>query len=277
LIVVDNNSSDHTPEVCREAPLSFPSRYFLEKTQGKSFALNRALEETEAPLLLFTDDDMELHENWLTAYWDATDRLKEFGFFGGAIRLYFDCDPPSWFAAHANGVLAPVVAYLHFSDEERVLPYALGGGNMLIRRSAIEGLRFDTDLGRQGSGTVGGEENDLIRRVRHRGGQGCYLPQAITYHHIPARRMTEAYVRKWFCGDGMTEVRLNQVIRDHLILGVSRYYWRQFLWNALVYGLTRYLAPAPIWLRAEIAMSKAWGVILESRRRARSGNAKPHT
>ncbi|EDY20285.1 glycosyl transferase family 2 [Chthoniobacter flavus Ellin428] len=276
LVVVDNNSSDHTPEVCRETPMPFPSRYLLEKIQGKSFALNLALEKTDAPFLLFTDDDMEYDERWLVAHWEAGQRLTEYGFFGGAIPPRFESAPPAWFAAHASGALAPVIGYLNLGEKERVLEHALGGANMAIRRSAMEGLQFDTDLGRQGSGTVGGEENDLINRLRRRGAQGCYLPQAITYHCIPARRTNEAYIRKWFCGDGMTEVRLNQVIRTHPILGVSRYYWRQFLGNGLIYGLTRYLAPASLWLRAEIAMAKAWGVIRESRRRARAGNTESH-
>ena len=78
--------------------------------------------------------------------------------------------------------------------------------------------------------------------------------------------MTESYVRHWFTGDGVAEVRRGEVVRQRQVLGVPRYYLKELFVNALKYGLTRYFAPASVWLPAEIAMARSWGVISECRR-----------
>ena len=46
LMVVDNHSTDHTRLVCEEFKGRLPLVYDFEATQGKSFALNRALRTT---------------------------------------------------------------------------------------------------------------------------------------------------------------------------------------------------------------------------------------
>lgn len=80
--------------------------------------------------------------------------------------------------------------------------------------------------------------------------------------------MTEAYVRQWFRGDGIAEVRRNQVLRTKLWLGVSRHYWKRLMVSGIRYGLTRFIAPSSVWLPAEIEMARSLGVIAESRRMA---------
>src|SRR5690348_4928949 len=60
VIVVDNNSSDHTRETVdeiRSRGFPFPLRYVLEQHQGLSFARNRGAEEAKGTYVAYMDDD----------------------------------------------------------------------------------------------------------------------------------------------------------------------------------------------------------------------------
>ena len=260
MVVIDNNSTDHTREVCERASLPFPLRYLFEKSQGQPYAWNRGMAETSAPLLLFTDDDVNVNRDWLAAYWEAARRHPEAGFFGGPTHPVWETPPPRWFARHLRKELAHVAVYFDLGPAEVPLRGTVGA-NMALRRAAAEGLSFDTRLGPW-------FEVQFINQVRQRGFPGVYVPGAVIQHRTVPERMTEAYVRWWFIRDGRAEVRLGQVVRSHPWFGVARYYWKQLAVNALCYSLTRWIAPASIWLPAEIAMARAWGVISEGRRAA---------
>src|SRR5580658_10275907 len=67
ILIVDNNSTDETSEVCQEFVGQNPSRYryIIEKRQGKSFALNTGIENARGKILSFTDDDVTVDAVWL--------------------------------------------------------------------------------------------------------------------------------------------------------------------------------------------------------------------
>lgn len=68
LLVVDNASSDHTPEIVSQACLpNLRVRYLREERRGQSIAKNRALREAQGEILLFTDDDVRPSEDWIEA------------------------------------------------------------------------------------------------------------------------------------------------------------------------------------------------------------------
>ena len=265
LIVVDNNSSDDTAAVCKHYKFVRQFRYIFEAQQGKSNALNRGIAECTGTFLMFTDDDMDVESDWLVLHWEAAQRVAHAGWFGGRILPRWEETPPPWFERHASSHLAYLVGRFDPGDREMPLGGGVAGANMSIRRSAIAGLMFDSTLGRHGAGNVGGEEIDMVQQLRKRGHEGWYLPQAVMYHRIPAHRMTEAYVRKWFVGDGRTEVRRNQVLRTHQWCGAARYYWKSLLVNGVKFCLGRISGRSSQWLPAEIEIAKAWGVIAECR------------
>jgi glycosyltransferase involved in cell wall biosynthesis len=266
LVIVDNNSTDHTREVCTAVRTSVPIRYIFEPKQGKCNALNRALTDTNAPLMLFTDDDVDVEENWLAEFWDATLRVPDATYFGGRILTRWEEDPPPWCAQHATTHLAGLCTYFDLGNVEKVWSQSVAGANMAVRRAGLQGVLFDPSLGPQGGSAVRCEENEFLAQLRKRGATGYYVPTAVLHHRTPGSRMTESYVRYWFKGDGMAEVRRNQIVRKHPIFGVSRHYWRVLVTNAVKYTLTRWIASAAVWLPAEIAMARAWGVIVEARR-----------
>ena len=67
LIVVDNNSTDETGDVVRQAQSWFPVplRYIFEGNQGRCAALNAGIIESTGEILVTTDDDVRVDEDWL--------------------------------------------------------------------------------------------------------------------------------------------------------------------------------------------------------------------
>jgi glycosyltransferase involved in cell wall biosynthesis len=265
LLVVDNNSNDQTREVCSAARPTVPLRYIFEPEQGHNPALNRGLAEASAPLLLFTDDDVEVEEDWLAAYWEAAAGQPGATYFGGPVRTRWEAEPPRWFKEHATTLLRNLTVHLDGGPAGKEWMENFAGANMALRREGLHGTLFDPDLGPKGDGAVRCGEIELFVQLRKRGATGYYVPGAVIHHWTAPHRMTESYVRNWFVGDGMAEVRRGHALREHLILGVSRYYWKELITNSCIYALSRFLAPASVWLPAEIAMARAWGVIVESR------------
>jgi glycosyltransferase involved in cell wall biosynthesis len=65
LIVVDNNSTDDTPSIVKQAKLPFPVRYVFEGRTGTSNARNAGLAAARHNILLWTDDDILVPRDWI--------------------------------------------------------------------------------------------------------------------------------------------------------------------------------------------------------------------
>ena len=67
IVVVDNNSSDDTPATVAslESESPVPLRYYRESRQGNAYARNAGVEQAQAPIVAFLDDDCIADENWV--------------------------------------------------------------------------------------------------------------------------------------------------------------------------------------------------------------------
>ena len=272
LLVVDNNSTDATEQVCEFFADKLILRYLFESQPGKSFALNRAIAEATGKLLLFTDDDVDLDQYWLLKLHEAADTYPNSSFFGGRVFPRWETAPPKWLVQNSNSDLLRWVS-VHLDMGEDIQPVSdrllFFGANIAFRRQVFEnGLRFRTDLGPKPSEAVRGEESELIKELLRLGATGLYIPSAVVFHRNPKYRMTERYLREWYCGLGMREVRLGQVggSQQHSLFGAPRYLWRKLGRSALNYAFTRWTRPSAVWLRAEVGLAMNWGMIREFRR-----------
>ena len=272
LILVDNNSSDHTKAVCESFNRRLPIRYFFEPCPGQSAARNRGIVEAAGALLLFTDDDVDVDPDWMKVYRDAAARHPAAAFFGGRIIPRWERTPPRWLEQNSRTFLACIALNLDMGDAEFELAdptYPFAGANLVFRKETFEkaGVLFRKDLGLKGNEQVRFEDTFLIRQVMARGLPGVYIPTAIVYHRNPPERMTKRYLREWFKAAGVAAVRLGELPpSDHVWFGVPRYLWAQFLRNALGFGVTRWTTSSRIWLRYQTRMISKWGSICEFRK-----------
>ena len=211
LLVVNNNSTDNTPEVVakhREQadPSAFQISYFEEFEQGLSFARNRGIREAASEHVVFVDDDIRAHQHFIKNWIKFFENYPNYHAAGGQIRVQFDDHKPKW----ASHYLLSLFGYHNLGKKVREYPgnkYPFGG-NMGFRKELFEetGL-FDTDLGRKGDQLTANEEKDLFNRVKSLGEPILYLPQAILYHRIGPERATKDYIRKQAEGMGRSVAR----------------------------------------------------------------------
>ena len=282
LLVVDNNSTDHTKDVCQEFTGKLPLRYVFEPQQGKSNALNRSIEEAAGELLAFTDDDVDVTPSWLRALWEAVSRQPAATFFGGKVLPHWEITPPRWVIE--NFTRFPYQVHVDRGEAEAWIsdlmqddwPFFVGANFACHRRVLIGRFQFPSDLGPRGGdhtwdGNVRGEETILQQDLLKANNKGLYVPSAVVYHRHPARRQTERYLRHYYMGWGAMEIRGAPPIQNtHVWFGVPRYLWRQLVKNSLRYGCVRWTCPSAIWLQAEIKMATTLGMIKELRRQAQA-------
>ncbi len=104
VVVVDNNSSDHTREIVgrRVSAYPVPLRYVFESRQGKSIALNRGIAETRAPLVAFTDDDVRVPPAWLESITAPLFSRADVDYTGGPVRPLWGGAKPDWLDESGN-------------------------------------------------------------------------------------------------------------------------------------------------------------------------------
>ena len=106
VVIVDNNSRDHTRQVVEEMQRTWPRlRYVFEPEQGLSHARNRGIAESNGEITLFTDDDVLPEPDWLET---TLAGMTEYGAdaCGGYIAPIWETPPPAWLTERFYGFLA---------------------------------------------------------------------------------------------------------------------------------------------------------------------------
>jgi glycosyltransferase involved in cell wall biosynthesis len=194
ILVVDNNSNDGTPQVIQEyGRLLAPRlRSVLEPRQGLSHARNRALQEARGQLVSFLDDDVIVDPDWLSAVTAAFEKHSA-TVVGGRSYLIYRSRRPAWLPEHYEFYLSR----LDYGDQVIVdTDQDLYGLNFSVRKDvALQVGGFNPSLGRCGLVSFrSGEESDLLRKIRGRGGVVVYEPRAVVGHIVLESRLR----MKWF-------------------------------------------------------------------------------
>jgi GT2 family glycosyltransferase len=199
LVVVDNASTDETPRVIEESASRspVPFRGVREDRPGVACARNRGVREALGPWIAFFDDDQVADPRWLLELL-ATAREKGARCVGGANRLLL---PPE---GREVGPLARGMLGETGEGGENPRRYSgnriPGTGNLLLQRSIFEEVGgFDESL------RTGGEDSDLVCRMRNAGIDAWFAPQAVMHHVVPAYRLTDEYLRWKSLGYGRNQ------------------------------------------------------------------------
>jgi glycosyltransferase involved in cell wall biosynthesis len=150
LIVVDNNSTDSTKQVVHSfISQGHPNlKYVFEPKQGLSYGRNAGITNARGAIVVFFDDDVRAHPDWLSNIKRAFDLYTEIDCVAGKILPNWKNDPPPWLTTDHWTPLAlqdhgnvPLCA-----DQERPLP--LAGANLAFRRRVFQDALFSPDFPR---------------------------------------------------------------------------------------------------------------------------------
>ena len=204
LVLIDNASN---PPLEEELDLSWhpKARIISEPTLGILPARVRGIQEAQADLLLFVDDDNLLEPNYLETALEIGETHPFLGCWGGQLIPEFEETPPDWidrFKLLLACVEIPRDRWSNFTHDYSVLPPTAG---MCLRREiAEEFIRLvETDsrrqlLGRRGKkGLTNCEDTDLALTACDLGfGNGQFVRLKLT-HLIPASRLDRDYVLRF--------------------------------------------------------------------------------
>lgn len=250
VIIVNNNSTDATAQVVDEFAKAHPEinlRLVEEHNQGLSWARNKGIDESKGDYIVIIDDDETACPELLREYFDYLDTHPHIVAAGGRITPRFPAERPKWLSKITE---RPIAGTLNLGNKVICFPEGkyFGGGNMALRRSAIEYYgKFDTNLGRRGSKLLGGEEKELYMRYYASGEDIVYLPDAEIFHNINTERLTKPYFEAVCYRVGQSE-RIRtlskgpQAFRRRVLSEIFK--WGATIAIALFYGLTLQFAKA---------------------------------
>ena len=197
VIVVDNNSKDHTRGVVEALQRDWPRlRYEFEGSQGLSHARNHGIGCAQGEVILFTDDDVLPEPEWLETTLDGL-KLHGADACGGYIAPIWESPPPPWLTERFYGFLA--VRTDRTDDypitSETPTPF---GANMAFRKTVYDrvGL-FDTSRGRKGNVLASGEDGEMFERILAAGVKVVFLGGSRVHHKVESFRTTKRYFRRW--------------------------------------------------------------------------------
>src|SRR6187402_2784061 len=95
LVVVDNASTEPLSQWV-DVRWHPNGRIVHEEALGLTRARLRGIKETQAPLLVFVDDDNVLASDYLTKALAVAGQHASLGIWSGSVELVFDEPPPAW-------------------------------------------------------------------------------------------------------------------------------------------------------------------------------------
>jgi GT2 family glycosyltransferase len=169
VLVVDDGPDDDT----RAIAARHGARYLPHAApRGLNAARNTALRATDASLVCFVDDDVEVRPGWLAALLAAAAACPDdVAVLTGPIHARFEDH-----RFHTCGREGPPVTFLDLGDADRDCDHAWGA-NMAVRRSAVERAGA-FDEARQ----LYGDEQEWQARVEATGGRIRYVAGAALDH-----------------------------------------------------------------------------------------------
>jgi glycosyltransferase involved in cell wall biosynthesis len=210
VVVVDNNSSDATPEVAdkfRNAGISL--KYVKETRLSFTVARHAGAEAATGKILSYIDDDVIVSNRWLKAVIEVFEGDDTVGIVGGPIYPMFEVEPPAWIQKYH-----PMSGWLSLMDRGPNLHETNNayGPNLSIRKDVLNlvgGFPADT-IGVEAEGRpgvvekiyVGSGDVGLCAKLRKEGYKVMYVPAALVYHVIPPVRLTKKWWRSRLAGEG---------------------------------------------------------------------------
>jgi glycosyltransferase involved in cell wall biosynthesis len=213
LLVVDNNSTDHTRPVVEAERAGFPARlqYLFEPEQGRYAALNTGIRAATGKIIATTDDDARVEPDWLTRAAGGLEAL-DCDYVGGKVLPLWKGTCPNWLPNRPGPHWAVLALQDHGNQPREFgvngLPWPLGI-NTATRREAFDRIDlFDNRLGRKAGTLRNQAQREWHLRARAAGLRGFYVPEMVVHHVVEADRLNKRYFRRWSYWHGISRAIL---------------------------------------------------------------------
>jgi glucosyl-dolichyl phosphate glucuronosyltransferase len=208
ILIIDNGSTDNTKYISTEFIKNYPDyaiTYFYEPVPGLLAARHKGYFESAGEILVFIDDDIKPHPDWLSSILEAFND-KNTMLVGGKNLPQYSIPAPEWinslWVENEYGRYCGQLSLLDFGDMQKEIdPLFIWGLNFSIRKEALRllgGFNPDTMpklLQRfQGDGETG-----LSIKAKMAGMKAIYHPGALVHHMIPPERLNlEFFIKRQY-------------------------------------------------------------------------------
>ncbi|MGK7872357.1 MAG: hormogonium polysaccharide biosynthesis glycosyltransferase HpsE [Xenococcaceae cyanobacterium] len=195
ILVVDNNSNDHTAEVVQKHQVNWSSsailRYCFEPKQGLTYARQCAVEQAQGLYVGFLDDDNFPASNWVIAAYSFGQNNRLVGAFGGKIQGKFENDiPPESLSQVANYLAIRQYGSIPKRFDPKTLQLPAGAGLVIRKEAWLRCVPPPT----RGINCRGGDDYSISLHLHKHGWQIWYNPEMEIEHYIPANRIEKKYL-----------------------------------------------------------------------------------
>jgi glycosyltransferase involved in cell wall biosynthesis len=215
VIVVDNGSTDDTPQVASAFEDRCHLRYLVEPTPGLCHARNRGGHSAGGRYLAYLDDDAIACSSWVSAIVDAFALCPDAGAVGGRVDPIWLADRPGWLSDH----VARALTIVDWSPDPAVLADLehawLVGANMAIRADLFRAIGgFRPELDRVGNRMLSSGDIYLLKEIVGRGSLCFYYPAMAARHVVPAARLTKRWFRSRYYWQGVSDAVMELLERE---------------------------------------------------------------
>ncbi len=238
-IVVDNNSTDGTPEVFSTWRTNHPEGQFIYTTethQGASFARNRGAAMSTTEWLCFIDDDAIAHKDFVQNIINhINDQPFAQGFGGRIIPRYIPTEP-KWMSYYVSSMVGNF-DYFPVACAFKNGKYPLES-NMIVSKKVFDQVGgFNTQLpGVVGTVRIGGEGKDLFYKIMDLGHTIYYDPTIIVEHVVETKKLTSEYMYRVASGMGRGErARTKAISQKAFVYKIVEYLFK--LGAAILLGI----------------------------------------
>lgn len=209
ILLVDNASSDGTAAWAASFGQAVKNLiYSYEPRLGLNNARNTGWRQARANIVAFLDDDAVADVHWLKNIVEKFSQLDDrAAAIGGKVDPLWEAPPPPWLEPR----FWPPLCVLDLSDNDMRMErnHYFVGANMAIRTEALAKVGgFHPLLDRQGKNLLSNGELHLKRLLEAAGYHSYFCPEIKVQHLVPKDRMTEAWFRKRYFWQGISDERL---------------------------------------------------------------------
>lgn len=206
VILVDNNSSDHTARIAKDFWGDFSVPLIIEnvKAQGKTFAYLRGMSTARYEYVIICDDDNHLFPDYLANVFDLFESKLDCAMIGGQGIPLSVIPLPPWFSLHALAFAAAP------QKNESGYVEHLHGAGCAIRKSSFDMLVYagfkHAILGRVGHKLCSGEDYELCLAMRLMGWRLWYDQRLRFHHFFPESRLNWTYMIRMAKANGLSRI-----------------------------------------------------------------------
>jgi glycosyltransferase involved in cell wall biosynthesis len=231
VIIIDNNSNDDTSEIITKYQCSHSLIKLQQQKQGKNAALNLIFESDVSlgELLIFSDDDVILPENFIERYFKLIISQPEINIFGGAVVPRWPNEAPHIILEGIDATVAFAITSSESGYQTGLIdPVKLHGPNMAIRSNIFsQGIRFNEDIGPNGGNYMMGSETELLYRLKNLEHHAYYEHELKVQHIIRPEQLSRDWIasRAYKAGRSllMHQIQNKQNIKVSELAGFPRW------------------------------------------------------